>query len=166
MGWGKLATVEVFLVRHAIAEPYVAGQPDEERALTAKGRSRFRLCVRGLDGLGVTFERLLHSPLLRAVQTAEELTPLLEGESAVTPLLAQAPSVQLLAELDGLSSAALVGHEPWMSDLLGLLLLDQHAILPVGYKKGAVAWLRGDPRPGGMELVAFLPPRVLVKFGR
>jgi len=158
--------MELFLVRHAIAEPYGPGQPDEARALTPEGRARFRRCVRGLDVLGVTLERLLHSPLLRAVQTAQELTALLQGESVVTPLLAQAPSVQLLAELDGLASAALVGHEPWMSELLGMLLRERDPRVPVAYKKGAVAWLRGDPRPGEMELVAFLPPRVLVELER
>lgn len=156
--------MELFLVRHAIAEPYGAGLSDEARALTPEGRARFQRCVAGLERLGVELDLLLHSPLVRAVQTADELARLLVGESRVTPALAQAPTASLLAEVRGAESAALVGHEPWMSDLLTLCLGDDKTVLPVAYKKGAVAWLRGNPAPGGLELVAFLPPRILVKL--
>lgn len=158
--------MELYLVRHAIAEPFTPGRPDEARALTAKGRLRFRRCVQGLRALDVSFDLLLHSPLLRAVQTAEELAGLVKGSIEETLHLAQAPSTELLARLVELPSAALVGHEPWMSDLMGLLLVGEGGLAQVAFKKGAVAWLRGEPRPGGMELVAFLPPRVLVELKR
>ena len=36
--------------------------------------------------------------------------------------------------------------------------------LPVAFKKGGVAWLRGQPIPGGYELAAMMPPKVLVKL--
>ena len=101
---------------------------------------------------------------MRAVQTADELSRLLRGESRVTLSLAQAPTASLLGEVRGAESAALVGHEPWMSDLLALCLGREATNLPVAYKKGAVAWLRGEPVPGRLQLVAFLPPRVLVKL--
>ena len=156
--------VDLYLVRHAIAEPFTPGRSDASRPLTAKGRSRFRRCVRGLRCLDVTFDLLLHSPLLRAVQTADELGGLVECSTEETGLLAQAPGLELLARLTECSSAALVGHEPWMGDLVGLLLTGEGGLPPVSFKKGAVAWLRGEPRPGGMELVAFLPPRVLVEL--
>ena len=156
--------MELFLIRHAIAEPYSSERPDEQRQLTPKGRARFRRCVAGLARMDIGFERLLHSPLVRAVQTAQELLPLLDGESMVTPLLANAPSDALLQELEGVGSAALVGHEPWMSDLMNLLLCEGGALSQVAFKKGALAWLRGDPLPGAMELRAFLPPRVMLEL--
>lgn len=156
--------MELFLVRHAIAEPYAPGRADQARALTPEGRARFQRCVAGLERLGVELDLLLHSPLVRAVQTADELSRLLVGESRVTPALAEPPTAGLLDGVRGAESAALVGHEPWMSDLLGLCLGGGAAPLPVAYKKGAVAWLRGEPTPGALELVAFLPPRVLVKL--
>jgi len=31
------------------------------------------------------------------------------------------------------------------------------------FKKGGVAWLRGQSYPGSMELRAFLPPRIIMK---
>lgn len=156
--------MELYLVRHAIAEPGAAGLSDERRALTAHGRERFGRCVAGLQRLGISVERLLHSPLLRAVETAELMAPLLEGESIVTTLLAEAPTLGLLRQFAGVASAAAVGHEPWMTDLVNRLLFDEQASAPLVFKKGAVAWLRGEPVPGGMQLVAFLPPRVLVEL--
>jgi len=158
--------MDLYVVRHAIAAAQSEGVDDAERPLTDAGRERFRRCVEGLDALGVRFERLLHSPLLRAVQTAEELAPLADGETVVTPHLASPPSEALLEELEDHPSAAVVGHEPWTGELVSLLLTGEFRRPALDFKKGGVAWLRGEPRPRGMELVAFLPPRVLVRLRR
>lgn len=155
--------MDLFVVRHAVAVPWSSELDDRSRPLTDKGRARFRRCVKGLEVLGVRFDRLLHSPLLRAVQTAEELAQLLDGESVVTPHLAAPPAPALLAELAGAESPALVGHEPWVSALTAALLGAGDGTA-VAFKKGAVAWLQGDPEPRAMQLVAFLPPRVLVEL--
>src|SRR5262245_28298361 len=63
--------MDLVVVRHAIAEERSAGLPDEERALTPRGRRRMRLAVDGLRRLKLRFDRVLHSPLKRAAQTAE-----------------------------------------------------------------------------------------------
>lgn len=154
--------MDLFLVRHAIAEPYDPSKSDGERALTAAGRARFRSIALELRQLGITFDRVLHSPLLRAVQTAEELEDLCTGEMCETDLLATSPSVQLLAEFEGAESLAVVGHEPWMGDTASLLLSGDSTTVSIAFKKGAVMWLRGTPRPGKMQLAAYLPPRALV----
>ncbi len=156
--------VELFLIRHAFALPSAEGQSDAERPLSPQGRKRFARCVRGLDELGVRFDRLFHSPLLRAVQTAELCAELLKGESSVCGALAGPPSPRIFAEFapqDG-QRIALVGHEPSMGELCSLLLcgeVSQAGAFP--FRKGGVAWLTGRPEPGGMQLRGFLPPRVL-----
>lgn len=156
--------MELFVVRHAIAAPYSVDVPDEERPLTPEGRERFRRCVRGLERLGIELDRLLHSPLLRAVQTAEELAGLLRGSTAVTPHLAAPPGAGLLSEIaQGGERVAVVGHEPWTSELVALLAGDRGAA--VDMRKGAVAHLVGEAEPAGMLLRALLPPRVLVRVG-
>ena len=71
--------MDLFLIRHAIAEERGEGLPDAERALTHKGRARFKLVVRSLARSGFRFDRVYHSPWLRAVQTAELLAPLNDG---------------------------------------------------------------------------------------
>ena len=68
--------MELTLVRHAIAED---GADDAARPLSKRGRQRFEDVVQELDSLGVRFDRILHSPKRRAVETAELLAGLCEG---------------------------------------------------------------------------------------
>ena len=156
--------VELYLIRHAIALPATEGQSDAERPLSGKGRKRFARCVRGLAELGVRFDRIFHSPLLRAVETAELCADLLEGESTVCAALAGPPSARILTEIaarDG-QRIALVGHEPWIGELCALLLLGEvgrAGAFP--FKKGGIARLAGLPEAGSMQLQGFLAPRVL-----
>jgi len=150
--------MDLFLIRHAIAEERRAGLPDAQRALTEKGRTRFEAVVRGLDRAGFRFDRVYYSPWLRAAQTAELLTPLIDGPLVATEGLAQSPQPEFFASLVG-NHVACVGHEPWMSDALFLLTTGDPQGDWLRFKKGAVAWLRGPPTPASMELRAFLPPR-------
>lgn len=151
------------LIRHAIAEE---GPDDAARPLSKEGRQRFRREVEALEALGVRFSRVLHSPKRRAVETAELLALLSDDGLEVSPLLAHAPSDALLELLQG-EDLALVGHEPHLSTLLALLVSGDRTLgARVELKKGAVAMLEGEPRPGGMELLALLPPKVLRRLER
>jgi phosphohistidine phosphatase len=155
--------MDLTLVRHAAAEPRSGDDAgaDAARALTREGRRRFRRVRTGLARLDLSFDRMFHSPLVRAVQTAELLEPLVTGPVHAEPLLAAAPGAALLARLKG-ERPVLVGHEPWLGELLALLVLGDAshggAFL---WKKGGAALLTGDPTPGGMRLVGFLAPGVL-----
>lgn len=145
------------LIRHAIAQP---GENDFARALTGKGRRRFKRVVEGLERLGCEFDACLHSPKVRALETAELLRPLVTGPTTPTPLLARAPTGALLERLKG-EQLALVGHEPHLSRLLAWLTtgrVDQDGAFD--FKKGGVALLEGTPHPGSMRLLALLPPRL------
>lgn len=150
--------MELTLIRHALAEP---GADDSARRLSKKGRQRFAREVETLGALGLRFERVLHSPKRRAVETAELLAPLCEGELEATPLLAKPPGVDLWERLSG-ERLAVVGHEPHLSNLLSWLVTgeaDGGGCFEL--KKGAVAQLEGEPGPGGMRLCALLSPKVL-----
>lgn len=159
------------MIRHATAVERIEGASDADdaaRPLTDRGRRRFRLVVRGLRRLGLDVDRVLHSPWTRAAQTADLLGRLVAGDldevRRVTPHLAAPPRAELFADLAaaGGDRVAVVGHEPWLADLLSLLTTGSTAhadALP--FKKGGVAWLDGTASPGGMKLIAFLPPRVL-----
>lgn len=151
--------MDIYIVRHASAEERRSGLPDEDRRLTGEGRQRFALVVAGLKRLGVGFDQVLHSPWKRAAQTAEMLEPISNGALVSSELLAMPPGPELLKTLDG-KCVALVGHEPWMSELVGILIAGDGGAVAVSFKKGGVAWLRGSALPGGAELRAFLPPKV------
>lgn len=158
--------MDLYVIRHAIAVPSSASVRDDTRPLTPEGRERFAYAVRGLQRLGIEFDRLYHSPWLRAVETAELLTPLLRGESAVHPGLATAPTREFLASLRG-ESIAVVGHEPWLTQLVSLLACDTPAFgKRIELKKGGCIWLTGKARAGAMHMRAHLPPRVLRRIDK
>ena len=157
--------MELLVIRHAIAVPGGMILADADRPLSPQGRARFTQAVMGLQRLGVRCDRLYHSPWLRAVETAELLGPVLAGEAVCSPALARPPSQGLLDDIVG-ERVALVGHQPWMGELVTWLTTGTQ---PDGsgfaFKRGGVAWLEGRPKPGRMALRAFLPPKVLRVLG-
>ena len=71
--------MDLFLIRHAIAEDRSASLLDADRELTDVGRTRFEAVVQSLDRAGFRFDRVYHSPWTRAAQTAELLAPINDG---------------------------------------------------------------------------------------
>lgn len=169
--------MQLYVVRHAIAAELVPGEDDADRPLTRKGIQRFRKSMQGLGALDASFASVLHSPWRRAVETARLLAPLVAagGPSLATPLLCTTPSTDLLeliaaqgraaaAELatDGDHGVVVVGHEPWLGELIGLLIAgDPRCGESLVLKKGSVSFLEGSAVAGGMSLRALLPPKVL-----
>jgi phosphohistidine phosphatase len=161
--------MELLLVRHAVAVPRSDDLPDPDRPLTDRGVRRFSRSVEGLRRLDLELDDILHSPWLRAAQTARLLSVITEGAIHASANLAAAPGEALLAELAGFAEDgrhALVGHEPWMNQLLAWLVTGNAGLGEnLAFKKGGVAWLEGEPRPSGMILRAMLPPRTLRCLG-
>lgn len=170
--------MELYIVRHGIAEDVSADGTDASRALTGKGKRKMRKVVRGLERLDVELDRILFSPWLRAQETAEILMELCDEakgcEAEVASELAQPPGTELLARLSvaGVDRVAVVGHEPWLSGLAAWLTCgwkvfdDGASNCLFDLKKGGVLHLRGDPVPGSMVLVAAYPPTALIRLGR
>jgi phosphohistidine phosphatase len=155
--------MHLFVIRHAIAEAAEPGQPDADRALTADGERKMRRIVKGLRRLDIEFERILTSPWRRATQTAMLLQPLCDEPPLSTDLLAQAPKAELLALIAEMNeTTAIVGHEPWLGELVAWLAFgDTRHGEAFALKKGGVVLLDGSCVPAGMQLRAVLPPSVL-----
>jgi phosphohistidine phosphatase len=159
-------STRLFLVRHGDASPGEAGHRDDLRSLTPKGRRQIHELRRALKRLDVVFDRLHHSPLLRAVETAELLTGRLDGVTVVDPRLAGGPDLELLAALQG-ERVALVGHQPHLGELASMLIFGWKPIErpqdlgPLSIETGALCLLEGEPRPGGMRLRGLYSPRAL-----
>jgi len=159
--------MHLLLVRHAIAVPRNDPAVDHARPLTPEGRRRFIQGVAGMGALGLRVDAVWSSPWTRAIQTAELLGPLVDGPTETLDALAAPPSPELLARLAEAPATrlALVGHEPFLSRLLGWLLADDPDLgdqLPL--KKGGVAHLEGEPAPGQCALRAHWPPKSLRKM--
>ena len=65
--------MELYLIRHGIAEEHQPGLKDEERQLTPEGREKTEKIAQRLVKLSFNFDLILTSPLVRAYQTAEIL---------------------------------------------------------------------------------------------
>jgi phosphohistidine phosphatase len=157
------AGMQLFVIRHAIAEDAVPGQADADRELTDDGDRKLRQVVKGLRNLGLQFDRVLTSPWVRARQTAERLDPISDREPVTTELLCQSPRAELLAMIaEHPTTVAVVGHEPWLSELVSWLAFgDMRHGEALDFKKAGVVWLDGSAVPGGMSVRAMLPPKVL-----
>ena len=160
--------MELVLVRHAIAVDRAHDLPDSQRPLTERGITRFQLEVRGLARLDLQLDGVLHSPWLRAAQTAALLAPILlsGGRIRVSERLADDPDHTLLEQVPESGRFALVGHEPWMGELCSLMVLGtaEHGD-KFPFKKGGVAVLEGELAPGRMALRALYTPRSLRYLG-
>ena len=115
-------SAELVLLRHGIAEPRQAGQDHPDRPLTEVGRQRTQRVMAALVRRGLRLDRLLTSPYLRALQTAQ-----LALEAGLAPALVVDERLQpgganetLLTPFDG--RLGLVGHEPDLGDLACALL--------------------------------------------
>ncbi|EGV51874.1 phosphohistidine phosphatase SixA [endosymbiont of Riftia pachyptila (vent Ph05)] len=167
--------MEILLIRHAIAEERTlfahTGQPDAQRPLTEKGRSRMRSAINGLRRVMPQIDTLASSPLLRAVESAQLLA---EGYGLETPLQLPllAPGGDFdaiaawLAGHDEASRVCLVGHEPDLSELIGWLTAGSGESF-IHLKKSAVCLLRCDllPEQGTCEIEWLLAPKQLRQLG-
>jgi phosphohistidine phosphatase len=165
-----VATLELYLVRHAIAAERGDEFPDDsKRPLTSQGISRFKKEAAALDALGMSVALILTSPLVRARQTADILSESLEGKPTVvntdslSPAGTAAAVVQDLTKHAKKGRIALVGHEPNIGELAGRLI---GARTPLEFKKGATCRIDFEvlPPKGTGQLRWFLTPRMLRKL--
>jgi phosphohistidine phosphatase len=155
--------MHVYVIRHAIAEDAAAGQADSDRELTEDGERKLRRVVKGLKRLDVELERIVSSPWKRAWETAALLRPICDTAPVATELLTQSPRAELLALIaEKNETTAVVGHEPWLGELVAWLAFgDTRHGEALTLKKGGVVWLEGSAVPGGMSVRALMPPTVL-----
>jgi phosphohistidine phosphatase len=135
--------MEIYLLRHGIAEDARPGMGDSERALTRDGIERLRRVLTRAHKAGVAPSLILSSPYRRAVETAQIAAEILEyrGEivrtTTLVPNASPATTWDEVRVLGGDQVVLLASHEPLMSSLVGYLLGTPS--LEVDFKKGALA---------------------------
>src|SRR5713226_1979250 len=148
--------MEVFILRHGIAEEGQAGQPDSERALTPEGKKKLRNVLRAAGAAGVSPSLILTSPYRRALQTAQLAAEILEYKGDLLRTKSLEPGSAPAAVWDELRihknepRILLAGHEPLFSNLTAYLLGCPN--LQIDFKKGAIACIEIDrftPEPHG-----------------
>jgi phosphohistidine phosphatase len=120
--------MQIYLLRHGIAEDARAGQSDADRALTTEGKEKLRRVLRRAGAAGARPASILSSPLRRALETAGLAAEALDykGKIAESPaLLPEASPYDLWDEIRRHSeepAILLASHEPLMSSMAAFLL--------------------------------------------
>jgi phosphohistidine phosphatase len=156
------------LFRHGpagIADP-TRWADDAKRPLSPRGIEKTRRAARGLKGLLGDEPRLLSSPLVRAKETADLLATAYAPALPVDILEALAtgrPLGELMSRLVELGEGTfvLVGHEPGLGRLAGLLVCGESATLPLKKAGACAIELEGKAAPGRGSLKWLATPRIL-----
>jgi phosphohistidine phosphatase len=169
--------MNIVLIRHADAgERDATKWPDDAlRPLTPEGRRRHAQVSRAMREMGIRFEFLFSSPLIRALQTAEVVADIYafgqatKVSEALGPACTGTKVVQLVAKLPPDARVALVGHEPSFSRTAAELIGAPEARIELK-KSGAIGIaFEGAPAVGGGTLRYVLRPgqlRRVLKGGK
>ncbi len=163
--------MNLYIIRHAIAEEENPSADDSQRALTEKGRKKMRQIAKGLRILGTEFDVILSSPYLRARETAEILADVFKMKNQVAfsdNLIPTGDPDLLISEINekySVGSLAIIGHEPYLTTFVSLLVASGSPV-DLDLKKGGVCRLSTDDlhhtRHAALEWL--LTPGVLVEI--
>ena len=149
--------MQIYLLRHGIAEDARPGQPDSERALTDDGRDKLRRVLKRARSADLDPAAILSSPYRRALETAAVAAEVLGYKGQIVRVRALTPESSPFDAWEAIRlrkderSILLASHEPLMSAVVAFLL-DSPAML-VDMKKAALVRIDCDrmgPKPGGI----------------
>ena len=156
--------MQLYLLRHGIAEENSNSGNDADRALTPEGRRKLRQVLKAASDAGVQPALILTSPLKRALQTAEIAQTVLKCKNKLLHSKVLAPGSTTEQVWDEIrlhrdaSSLMLVGHNPLFTDLAAYLLGSRE--IQIDFKKGALLRIdveRFPAEPKGLLRWYFTP---------
>jgi phosphohistidine phosphatase len=162
--------IDLFILRHGEAGNRMTGvEEDSERLLTPEGRIEMQKIAKSLKAVGLQADRICTSPLKRARETAEIVArilkiPILEDWVELKPDGSKAALYRKLARLEQNSRLILVGHEPYLSSMIGEIIGTTDARLSL--KKGGLGKVRitsFTPRVSG-QLRWLLTPKIITRM--
>jgi phosphohistidine phosphatase len=163
----------VYVMRHGRAESG-AGCADEDRRLSPDGQRGMALLGQGLAKLGITFDAIVSSPLVRAWQTAEAVQLATSPHVQIEQASCLGPDTQPLATLHTVLQkldrpchhVLIVGHNPGISALLRVLVVGQEG---AGFLFDPATMARVDfgstLQPGGGTLRWMMSAEQMEKLG-
>jgi phosphohistidine phosphatase len=167
--------MNVYLLRHGLAADADIQNfaKDSDRPLTPKGKRKVWKIAEGMAALDLAFDLILSSPYLRARQTAEIVAEVfkarkrLEFSDTLTPGGSAKKLVELLKKLESpAADVLLVGHEPYLSELIALLVAGQIGFSVVMKKGGLCKLSTVSLRAGRCAALEWLlAPKQLVLLG-
>jgi len=149
--------MELYLLRHGIAEDRAPNGRDADRRLTDEGRDKLRRILERAHAAGVELSLILSSPLRRALETAEVAAHELgyQGKIVRTPALEPNSSPhkiwEAIREHREETAVLLAGHEPLFSATVAYLVGSTQQM--IHFRKGALVRIDADafnPAPRGI----------------
>ena len=134
--------MEIYLLRHGIAEDHASSGRDSDRRLTEEGRQKLRKVLERAHAAGVNPAVILSSPYKRAVETAEIAAHELGYEGKIlrveglTPDSSPTRIWNEIREHRDEASVLLAGHEPVFSATVAFMLGSGREM--VEFKKGGL----------------------------
>ncbi len=149
--------MEIYLLRHGIAEDGSATGRDADRRLTDEGRAKLRRVLERAHQAGVRPSLILTSPLRRALETAEIASHELGYDGKIVRIAALTPESspqqvwEAIRERREETAVLLAGHEPLFSATVAYLLGSAREM--VHFRKGALVRIDVEstgPTPAGV----------------
>jgi len=140
--------MELILWRHAEAED---SSPDLARVLTKKGRNQASRMADWLNPRLPQPVRILMSPAMRAVQTAQALGRSCEEDTALAPS-ATVDNILAAADWPGADGCVvIVGHQPTLGQAAVRLLTGQGG--DIAFRKGGIWWFQSRVREQEVQIL-------------
>ncbi len=141
--------MEIYILRHSDAED-IGRKRDADRSLTERGIKKMKKIAAALKEMELTFDAILTSPYNRAKETAEIVGEIFECSSQIrmTPnLVSEANPSMLVNEINEdyqkKKKILLVGHEPFLSEFISVLISGRRDVL-IKLRKGGVCKMTAE----------------------
>jgi phosphohistidine phosphatase len=144
--------MKLYILRHAIAEDRDENlYPDDSlRHLTEKGEKKMVKIAEHLKNMGLQLDLILTSPYVRAYETAKIVAKtfgIMKKQLVLNDHLTPSGFAKdLIAEINEnyqVDNLMLVGHEPYLSDLVAMLVAGDPS-MSIAMKKGGLCCLSID----------------------
>jgi len=134
--------MKLLLAQHGAAQ---SKQQDPQRPLSEAGIADVNRVTNFINEAGITVEKVIHSGKLRAQQTAEIFAKLIPSEASIEVNNSLNPNddpATFCNQIENsLQDTLVVGHLPFMSNFLSLLMLNSKTNAIVSYQPGSVVCL-------------------------
>ena len=139
--------MNLYLMCHATPTELDENVDDNQRPLTEKGRKKLSQIARSLEKLDLEFDVIITSPYLYARQTANIVADALDikkkcvlDSDNLTPPGSGEKLIEEINAREAVDNLLIVGHESFLSQLIGMLLAGD-ASLSIDMKKAGLCKL-------------------------
>ena len=138
--------MDLLILRHGESGRRSNLESDFKRSLTVEGNQEIIEISNGLKSLNIKLDHILTSPLLRAKQTAEIVAKSLKFKSKIEETDSLKPEgnklefYSVLSKLKQDSVVLVVGHEPYLSEMIGEAISQSEC--RINLKKAGLARIR------------------------